>query len=273
MITIRQHAEGPAGQKPFDLTDRGLLLGDGVFDTSRVVNGKILFMEEHLKRLLGDAAALGLSVDPAELRAFALDVIPDEADGALRLTITRGPGPRGLAPASLGKPTLIAKFDEGAPAFPMAPLRLMVSDIHRNPTAPSSLRKTLAYTDAISGLQRAKVAGFDEALYLTPSGNVACSSIANIVARFGDRLVTPPLKDGVVAGIMRAWLVRTAPGLGFEIDTASMKLAEVEAADALYLMNSLQLIRPVSALGSAMFDPNLPDALETACERLLEPAL
>lgn len=268
-IRLRQASNGPAGEVLFDLTDRGLMLGDGVFDTSLVLGGRMLFMQAHLERLVRDAAALGIETDLETLSRFAADAIPANADGALRLTVTRGPGPRGVAPPRLGEATLISKFDPGAPTFPAPPLRLTCSDILRNPTAPSSRCKTLSYTDAVIGTQRAKAAGFDDALYFTPDGHAACTSIANIFARFGRTLVTPPLEDGVLDGIMRAWLLKTAPDAGFDIEVASLSVEALEQADALYLTNSLQLIRTVGRLDEIGFDPRLPDALIETFKRLL----
>ena len=270
-IRLRQTSAGPAGREPFDLTDRGLMLGDGVFDTSLVVAGKVLLMEAHLERLAKDAAALGIDVDPGTLRSFAADAIPDEAeDGALRLTVTRGPGPRGVAPRAVGEATLISKFDPGKPAFPAPPIRLACSDILRNPSAPSSRRKTLSYTDAVIGTQRAKAAGFDDALYFTPGGHAACTSIANIFARFEQTLVTPPLEDGVVDGIMRAWLLKTAPDAGFKVEVASLSAQALARADALYLTNSLQLIRAVEGLDDIRFDAALPVSLVELFTDLLD---
>lgn len=268
-IRLRQFAGGPSGHEPFDLTDRGLLLADGVFDTSRVTGGRIVLMQAHLDRLRSDGAALGIEIERETLKAFALEAVPDGGDGALRITLTRGPGPRGLAPDAPGEPTLISKFDPAPPAFPAPPVALVTSSIRRNPTAPSSRHKTLAYTDSIMGMRAAREAGFDDALYLTPDGKAACTSIANIFARFADRLVTPPLGDGVLNGVMRNWLMRTAAQAGFTVETASLMAADLMNADALYLTNSLQLVRPVSRLDGTAFDPGLPASLSSACRRLV----
>ncbi|WP_300394067.1 aminotransferase class IV [Henriciella sp.] len=247
-------------------------MADGVFDTSRVVDGRIVLMEAHIERLQNDAAALGIEVDLETLRRFALEAIPDDEAGALRLTVTRGPGPRGVAPNALGMPTLISKFDPGAPALPLPPTRLMTSDIWRNPTAPSSRRKTLAYTDAVIGTQRAREAGFDDALYLTPQGHAACTSIANIFARFDNALVTPPLEDGVVNGIMRDWLIREAGNNGFNVSVASLSIDALHSADAIYLTNSLQLVRATESLDETAFNTTLPEPLLDACRALLKEA-
>ncbi|WP_300379170.1 aminotransferase class IV [Henriciella sp.] len=269
MIRIRQFDTGTEStRQSFDLTDRGLLLGDGVFDTSMVRNGQIILMEDHLSRLAGDCDALGIQIEVQELRAFAMEAVPTGGNGALRLTVTRGPGPRGLSPGAFGPATLISKFDAGNPAFPAVPARIMTSDIHRNPSAPSSRHKTLAYTDTVIGMERAKSAGYDDALYLAPDGHVTCSSIANIFARFGNELVTPPLEDGVLKGVMRGWLLAKAAEAGLQARVASLQSKDLRKADALYLTNSLQLVRAVSTLDDMRFDTEIPSRLHDMCASL-----
>lgn len=269
LIRIQQAGASEPGLQPFDLTDRGLLLGDGVFDTSLVVGGHVVFLDAHLARLQADAGALGIETDMDTLRGFALAGVPEGAHGALRLTVTRGPGPRGVAPSPGLSPTLMSKFDHGPPAFPAEPVRLRSSGILRNPSAPSSRHKTLAYTDTIIGLDRARTAGFDDALYMTPDGHAACTSMANIFVRFGRTLVTPPLEDGVLDGITRRWLIDEAPAAGYQIEIESLNTMSLSQADAIYLTNSLQLIRAASRLDEIALDPALPEPLSEACKALL----
>ena len=273
VITLHQPGAADTQLSPFDLSDRGLLLGDGVFDTSLVHEGKIVLKEKHFERLISDAAALSIRVARADIERAAASVLGEAGSGALRLTVTRGPGPRGLGIDPGAAPTLIARFDPGAPAFPLAPVRLKVSDIARNPSAPSSRHKTLAYTDNVIGQARARAAGYDDALYLTPDGQIACSSIANVFVRFGDDLVTPPVEAGVLAGVTRRWLIDHAPEAGFRASVRSIGLEEVAGADAVYLTNSLQRLRAVSQLDATEFEEALPEGLLALFDRLpREPA-
>ena len=153
MIQLRQTVSQPENVQPFDLTDRGLLLADGVFDTTRVVSGRIILKQAHRARLVRDAAALGIFVPAAELDALAAEAIPPGGSGALRLTVTRGPGARGLAGEASGAPTLMARFSAMELSYPMEPVRLGISSIRRNPTSPTARHKTLSYTDNIMALR------------------------------------------------------------------------------------------------------------------------
>lgn len=268
VIILSQRGGAEAAQSAFDLTDRGLLLGDGVFDTSLVRRGEMILREPHLDRLVRDAGALDIRVDRGAVEALADQALTDAGNGSLRLTVTRGPGQRGLGYEAAGKPTLIARFAPGRLTFPQAALRLMVSDIRRNATAPTSRHKTLAYTDNIAGQHRAKAAGFDDAVYRTHEGHLACTSMANIFARFGNELVTPPLEDGVLAGVMRGWLLEHAGEAGFSVLQTSLSLQQIERADQVFVTNSLQLLRPVKAINETTFRTKLPASLVSLLKAL-----
>lgn len=269
VIRLEQAVSSVEAVQPFDLSDRGLLLGDGVFDTSLVMDGRMILRTRHIERLLKACDAFGLAVSRADLDALADSAVSSGDTGALRLTVTRGPGGRGLEGTTGQKPTLLASFSPQQLTWPAQPVRLGLSSIRRNPTAPSARHKTLAYTDAVAGHRQARAAGFDDALYCTMDGRVACSSIANLFARFGNRLITPPLEDGVIAGVMRGWILEHAAAAGFKASEESLDLATLKTADTVFLTNSLRLIVPVGAVDEMAFDPVMPRPLEELVEQLL----
>lgn len=270
MIQFNQPGATPENSDLFDLTDRGLLLADGVFDTARVVGGRIIQKQAHLLRLTGDAAALGIGVNLTELEALAQAAIPKQTNGALRLTVTRGPGGRGLSGETTGAPTTIARFSPMELAFPMPPVTLRISNIRRNPTSPSARHKTLSYTDNIMALREAMAMGYDEALLLSPEGRVACASAANVFALFGNLLVTPPLSEGVLPGVVRGWLLAAAREAGLETAQESLTPGRLAEADSIFLTNSLRIFQPVREFSGQTFETELPAALIGLGQTLLE---
>ncbi|WP_132252817.1 aminotransferase class IV [Methylobacterium segetis] len=244
--------EGPT---PFDLADRGLTLGDGVFDTALALNGRVVFAEAHRSRLAASAAALGFGLDPERIgqAMTALAAAAGEGALAIRTTATRGSGPRGLKPPAEPRPTLFASAAALGPGLFFAPLRLRPTEIARNETSPASRLKTLGYLDAVLAAGEAAAHGFDEALFCNTRGRVACAGTGNLFALFGDRLVTPPLADGVLAGIVRSELQQLAPGLGLVPEERSLTLPELMGADSVFLTNSLRLVAPVAAIGERAF--------------------
>lgn len=238
---------------PFDLTDRGLTLGDGVFDTALAREGRVVFEDAHIARLVAAAAYLGFAIDPARVGDAMRAVAGAHPEAAIRTTVTRGAGPRGLAPPSDPRPVLWASAAPLAPGFAFAPLRLRPTEIRRNETSPTATIKTLGYLDAVLAAGEARAQGFDEALFLNTRDRVACAGTGNLFALFGTRLVTPPISDGVLAGIVRAEILARAESWGFAPEERSLMLADLIRAEAVFLTNSLRILAPVRAIGPAAF--------------------
>ena len=243
--------EGPV---PFDLSDRGLTLGDGVFDTALAIDGRLVFEAAHVARLAAATQALGFFVDP-ERMGQAMRAVAGGAGGlaAVRTTVTRGSGPRGLKPPPDPHPTLFATAAPSAKGAAFAPLRLWPTPIARNDTSPAARLKTLGYLDAVLAAREAAASGFDESLFCNTRGRVACAGTGNLFALFGDRLVTPPLADGVLAGIVRAEVLELARACGVRPEEGSLSLPELLGAEAVFVTNSLRLLAPVTAIGATGF--------------------
>lgn len=256
----------PGSRAPFDLSDRGLLLGDGAFDTSLVLKGRVFRAEAHIQRLLGALALLGIEADQKAIRQSIAALIPHAGRHALRVTVTRGPGLRGLAPAGAQKPTVMASLARLPPDCFWPRLSLDVASARRNETSPLSGIKALSYLDAILAMRAAAARGHDDVLFLNCARRVACASVGNVFGVFGDELATPPLSDGALPGVIRAFLLEGgAPGLAAR--ERSLDLAELCAADAVFVTNSLRLIAPVTRIGAAAIAEGPQSALGATSER------
>ncbi|WP_018263038.1 aminotransferase class IV [Methylobacterium sp. WSM2598] len=250
--------EGPT--LPLDPADRGLTLGDGVFDTALVRDGRVIFEAAHVARLVASAAALGFPLDPAAVTAGMHAMAAGRERAALRTTATRGSGPRGLRPPPAPRPRLLVTAAPLAdPGTAFAPLALRTTGIRRNDTSPTSRHKTLGYLDAVLAAEEAARAGADEALFLNTRGRVACAGTGSLFALIGGALVTPPLADGVLAGIVRGWILARAPDLGIAAQERSLRPEDLAGAEALFVTNSLRLIAPVRALDGRACRDGLQD--------------
>ncbi|WP_312164790.1 aminotransferase class IV [Phenylobacterium sp.] len=232
---------------PFD--DRGLLLGDGLFETLLAVDGALVAPQPHLDRMGGGCAALGLppldSAEAGRLMAEALAGL-DAPRAAVRLTLTAGSGGRGLDRPDAPQVRL---FATAAPApRPAEPADLITSTVRRNDLSPASRLKTLSYLDNVLARAEARGAGMDEALMLNTRGDVACAAAANLFWLWGGRLYTPSLACGALAGTMRARVIAAAADLGVETAQVRAGPAELARADAVFLTNSLIGVRPVRRL-------------------------
>ena len=254
----------PGTTAPLDHTDRGLTLGDGLFDTALALGGRVAFEDAHIARLVASADTLGIPADAERIRGAMRALAGQGERLAIRTTLTRGSGPRGLKPPDAPNPTLFATAAVSTRAASFAPLRLWPTAIARNDTSPASRLKTLGYGDAVLAAREAAAAGCDEALFRNTRGRVACAGTGNLFALLGTTLVTPPLGDGVLAGIVRAEVLGLAAGCGLRAEERSLGLPDLLGAEAVFLTNSLRLLAPVTAIG----DPALASDGHPAVGRL-----
>lgn len=247
--------------------DRGLLLGDGLFETILAEGGRLQRLERHLARLTRACAVLGLAPpDEAKLRsaaerALAQAVGVDRA--AVRLTLTPGSG-RGLDRPQGAEPRLIATAF-AAPA-PEGPVSLAAVGLRRNETSPVSRLKTLSYLDNVLARREARDLGAEEALLLNTRGELACAAAANLFWIEHDLLFTPALDCGVLDGIMRAEVMAAAAAMGVERLEVRAGRDALDRAEGVFLTNSLIGVRAVSALdGRSLPLHPLQEALSSRC--------
>jgi branched-subunit amino acid aminotransferase/4-amino-4-deoxychorismate lyase len=232
---------------PFD--DRGLLLGDGLFETMLAQDGALPHLTAHLDRMAAGCAVLNLPFDRAEAERLVRAAAPEQGRFAVRLTLTAGSGGRGLDGPAAPVPRLFATAAASAPVT--TPASLVVATTRRNEGSPASRLKTLSYLDNVLARAEAREAGADEAVMLNNRGEVACAGAANLFWIVGERLFTPRLDCGALAGITRARILASRP-----VEEVAAGIEALEAADAVVLTNSLIGARPVSRLGLRTFAPH-----------------
>ncbi|GLK78565.1 aminotransferase class IV [Methylopila turkensis] len=237
------------GRAGFDLADRGLTLGDGLFETIPAFGGRPALLTRHLDRLKAAAAEIRLPVDRAFCEAEALALAAAvESDCVIRLTVTRGAGARGLAIPDGGEPTVIAAASPYPKGALNAPIRLATVAVRRNPTSFASRAKTLSYLDSVLAFDAARRAGADDALMLNVAGRVASTAMANLFAVFGRTVVTPPVSEGVLPGVIRALVLEVCAGLGLKAEERPLAADDLFRADAVFATNSVRLVMPATAL-------------------------
>lgn len=242
--------------------DRGFLLGDGVFDTMRVEDGRGLLHRRHSRRLMAALKAVGLSVDAARIEAEQTEAMASlgRETGSLRTTISRGEGPRGLLPPDDPMPTISVS---AAPVGPRSidAVSAVVSRIARNEGSPLSRIKSLSYQDQVLVALEARAAGAADAVMLNNRGEAACTSMANLLALTDEGWVTPPLSAGVLPGIVREVLIEeravTEATVGIE-DLHALPLAR---------SNSLVGVQPLALKGGAAPDKGAVKVLTEALGR------
>jgi branched-subunit amino acid aminotransferase/4-amino-4-deoxychorismate lyase len=240
---------GSPARLPLPLSDRGLLLGDGIFETVLVRSGRPWLLAEHLSRWRAGADLLGMDPPPPEARVGPL---VEEAvgrsgitSGALRLNWSRGapatPGARGIATPGGCRHRFWLQLSAASPHF--TPLRVIISPTEtRSATSLLSRCKTFAYGSAIQARRQAAAAGAGDALLRSTAGGLCCGTAANLLVRKAAGWRTPPLSSGCLPGVMRARAL--ALGLARE---APITEADLAASGGALLLNSLGC-RPITHL-------------------------
>jgi len=254
-----------------DPADRGLLLADGLFETLRAYRGHLFKLEDHLQRLSGAAAELGipLPLDPPAIAAAATETLAanqlDTADAALRITLTRGPGQRGLLPPKDPLPNLLITAVAYQPPPPTDGLIAMTaSQVTRNEGSITARLKTLSYLDNILALRQAAAVGSDEALLLNNKGRIACGARSNVFAMVKGRLLTPAIGEGALPGITRHAVLGLCASLEIAVEEAEITREQLREATEVFVTNSLMEVAPVRRLD----DKELPVAPVT--KRLMD---
>lgn len=231
--------------------DRGLLVSDGLFETLLWRDGRLDQFAAHMRRLADGCQTLGLPA-PGAAEVLAAATAALEAAGlaagraAVRVTWTAGAGGRGLDRPEGLSPQLYVRATQ-APA-PGIGVKLHTSQVRRNDGSPASRLKSLAYLDNVLARREARAASADEALMLNSRGEVCCAAAANLFWVEVDRLVTPALDCGVLAGVTRAAVLAAAAELGVETREVQVGRAALDGRLGLFLTNSLIGVAPVISL-------------------------
>jgi len=250
------------------LDDRGLLLGDGVFETILAIDGELILFEAHIARLRRACWELGLNQpEPDAARRLCELALGDTGATsgrfAVRLTLTAGSGGRGLNRPEMIEPHVFAATSRHV--RPEGAIGLRTSAIRRNPTSPGARMKTLSYLDNVMARREAEPA---EALMLNTSGDLACAAAANLFWIKEGRLFTPSLDCGVLDGVMRRQVLLVAGEFGLSPREGNFPPSALTEAEAVFLTNSLIGVRPVSSLDGRDL-PTLPVVRDLA-DRLSE---
>ncbi len=238
--------------------DHGLTVGDGVFETLKIYEGKPFAVRRHLERLAISAAGLGLVAPPSDLLRSAMEKVVAAnaiADGAVRITFTGGPGPLGSARGSLGQTLIVATAPLAA--WPTA-TAVSVVPWPRNERGAVVGLKTTSYAENVVALAYALQRGSGEALFLNLSGHVCEGTGSNIFVGVDGRLVTPPLSSGCLAGVTRALILEM--GLAVEADVTT---ADLEGAGEAFLASTTREVQAIAEVDGRRL-PSAPGHLTEA---------
>ncbi len=253
------------------IQDRGVLFGDGLFETIRAYDGKPFRLERHLERLRRGCEILGLAGLPegAELESavshlYHLNV--KEGDAYVRITLTGGPYDGSKHLERPGRPNLfiLVKPYEGYPDnFYEHGMRMVVSRIRRNSTSPITRIKSNNYLEALIAKQEARSRGADDAIFLNERDHLTEAGSANLFwVRQGD-VFTPEVGCGLLPGITRETVLEICEQLDITCREGCYLLPELAGADEAFITVSTGEIVPVAELEGRVIGGACPGPVTT----------
>lgn len=246
----------PAGTPVIGADNRGLRFGDGLFETMKSDNGRIILLEEHLSRFWD-----GLQLMQFELpRLFTKEMITtrtlelllknNHPGARIRLTAIRGDG--GLYdPADLMPNLVIQSWQLNREAgLNVNGLQLCIYRDALKPCDKFSNTKHNNYLCYVMGAMFAKANKYNDAVILNKDLRVCDSTIANIFVIKNKTIFTPLLAEGCVGGIIRQYLLRHLPLLGFQVEETQVTEEFLLEADEVFLSNSIYNLRWVASIAN-----------------------
>lgn len=231
--------------------DHGITVGDGVFETLKVVGRRPVARRRHLDRLARSATTMGFELPDRGVLERALDEVVaanDLADCRLRLTVTTGAGPLGSGRAP-STPTVLAAV---APLEPVAPTTDVITvPWVRNERSPLAGVKSTSYGENVIALARARAAGASEAIFANTRGELCEGTGSNVFVVVDGEVVTPPLASGCLAGIARELVLESSI-----VSERPLPLEVLARADEVFLTSSIRDVQAVASVdGRALVAP------------------
>jgi branched-subunit amino acid aminotransferase/4-amino-4-deoxychorismate lyase len=236
------------GEAAVPADDSAFSEGRGCYSTVRIADGRPRFEDRHLRRLARGAIGLALGrFDPdaarAALRELARIALPG-GEGAVRLQLSRGAARR----------TRLVGVPRGLGDDPPVWIAIRAPLHHEGNSISGGHKLTNRLVHALAA-DAARAAGADEALLFDRDGYLVEAARSNVVlVDAEERLLTPPLARGGVAGIAREVLLERVPLAERDVGPGALR-----AARAVFAVNAVRGARPIASLdGEPVGDPSHP---------------
>lgn len=237
--------------------DHGFLYGDGVYETLRVYQGRVLLWERHLARLHRSCELIGLDfpiADDAWLpilgELLARNILQN---AGLRVTISRGEGALGIDPRLCVRPTVVVMAKpvvEYTDQQREQGMILHLASIRRNPElAQSPQIKAISFLNNILAKQEAVRVEADDALMLNMEGELTECTTSNIFFVKDQRLHTPAVECGILKGITRDIVMELAEEQGVRVEEGRYTMEQLFQAEECFMTNTGIEIMAVSKIG------------------------
>jgi branched-chain amino acid aminotransferase len=240
----------PANTPVISSANRSLRYGDGLFETIKIVNDKIINVDFHFERLFAGLSILHFDI-PASFKAtFFEDGIKKLLKknnhlrkARVRITVFRGNGgifdPENLQPDFIIESWELPfeeKLNENGLIMDLFPDARKSCDIFSN-------LKSNNYLPYVMAALFAKKQKINDCILLNSCERICDSVIANIFIIKDEKIFTPPLSEGCVAGVMRRWMIEKFDLKPYQVIEQKLTVNDILSADEFFLTNAISHVR------------------------------
>ena len=261
--------------------DHGFLFGDSVYEVVSTHEGRLCFVQEHLKRLRNSARAISLEIplaDDAMMREIEKTVeAAGNPESYIRIIVTRGVGEIDIDPESCTRPNVLIFV---IPAMPYPKenythgIKVALVSIKRNPKeALNPGIKTGNYLNNVLAKVEARQVGAADALMLNPTGQLTECTTSNFFFVRDQRLMTPSLDCGILSGITREVVLRLARENGVLVEEGEWPPEILQNAEEAFITGTIKRVMPVTSLDGRPIGEGKPGPITKMMMRLYEDVL
>ena len=236
-------------------SNRGFLYGDAIFETIKVLDNKVLFLEDHYFRLMASMRICRMEIPMNFTMEFFEEQILKltnslEKSNSFRVRFSVFRNSDGFyTPISNEIEFIVVAIPSENTVYTIEKSNYEV-ELYKDFFIPKQLLSTLKTNNKmlqITGSIFAKENGYDNCLVLNDEKNVVEALQSNLFMKIGNVVVTPPVSDGCLNGIMRKQVIEILNKMdGIEVKETSISPFDLQKADELFLTNVITGIQPIT---------------------------
>ncbi len=255
--------------------DRGFLYGDSVFEVMRAYDRRVFALQEHVDRLMRSAGLVYIEVpvDAARLAAELTAAVQASPypDTIVRVHVTRGIAPLGLDPTpARGALRVVIVAPVHPPTLEDYRSGIAVTT-HRTERAADNTEaagaKVANYLVSLLALRAARVVGSKEAIIVDGRGRVLEGASSNVFLVKDGVVLTPPVTEGILPGITRSYLLRSAEALGIPLRITTLTRGDLAGADEVFVTSTVREVLPVVVVDAREVSDGKPGPMTRALHR------
>jgi branched-chain amino acid aminotransferase len=243
--------------------NRAFLYGDAVFETVKIVNSKILFLEDHYFRLMSSMRVVRMEIPmnftmeyfEEQLLSLVIDTAFSNSCRA-RITVFRNDGGYYLPQTNTVSFLIhVVSLEDALYSFPQKEYEVdLFKDFYVTKQLLSSIKTTNRMLNIAASIF-ASENGFDNCLLLNDSKNVVEAIQGNVFMILGNKLITPPVSEGCLNGVMRKQILEIAKKIeSLEVVEEVISPFDLQKADELFVTNVIKGIQPITKYRKKDFD-------------------